>query len=698
MKQWFRLGHVHAGLTTRGWLALLAVPVLLLGLFVVAFRDPAAHLGQVTAAVVNEDDPVTVNGQLTPLGRELAASLVNDDNPNYDWVLTNPGDAARGLASGHYKVVVTIPKDFSAMATSVGGTHPLNAEEAKIRIQSAADVPLADAAVGRVLADAARRSLGTTITENYLGNLYSGLGTMRDKMSEAVDGSSQIAAGADQLAAGTGALVDGSSRLVDGTSSLADGAKKLSTGEGQAATATGDLRTGAVKLSTGLDTLQTQTAGLPGQTKQLADGAAQVADGTQQVADTVVPAADTIIQAISNSPDAHSVANDLTQAAAGCSGSADFCNQLTQLAQRAQSDARKIEDAKSSARSKATTVRDDVNQLNDGAHQVADGNSKLAAAAVQLTGGITDAATGGRQVADGAAQLAAANAQLADGASQLASGADQLTTGASDLHSGATQANDGAKLLATKTHQLADGLTAAFNQIPTFSSQERDHLSTIAATPIASDVIGTDGYTWSAMALSAVVALWAAGMVTVAMLPVMPPNARISSRPTWRLAMEGAIPGLRVGAVQGLLATVILAFALNLTPPVVLLVLLACLVTTALFAITNRALVAAFGDWGRIASIAILALTLATAVTSAQPVILQTMSGYLPTTAALRAVRNAVAGNTSSTLMSLAPSILWVILFAIVMIFLTERARAVPIRSLRASFSPGQFDGHAQDA
>ncbi len=66
-----------------------------------------------TAAIVNLDEPVTIDGQMTPLGRQLAAGLVegsDDLDSNLTWVISNKDDAADGLADGSYQAVITIPR------------------------------------------------------------------------------------------------------------------------------------------------------------------------------------------------------------------------------------------------------------------------------------------------------------------------------------------------------------------------------------------------------------------------------------------------------------------------------------------------------------------------------------------------------------------------------------------------------------
>src|SRR5699024_539356 len=89
----------------------------------------------VTAAVVNSDEPVEVGGQMTPLGRQLVGELVNSDDPRVDWVMSGPEDAEAGLESGEYSVVVTIPEEFSAAATSAAAEDGGEARTAQITVE-----------------------------------------------------------------------------------------------------------------------------------------------------------------------------------------------------------------------------------------------------------------------------------------------------------------------------------------------------------------------------------------------------------------------------------------------------------------------------------------------------------------------------------------------------------------------------------
>ena len=106
------------------WLTLIGVlllPVVIGGILVASLYNPAERLDQINAAIVNEDEPVTIDDQIVPLGRQLTAGLVEGSDEldsNLTWTLSNTDDAAEGLADGTYDAVVTIPENFSAAATS----------------------------------------------------------------------------------------------------------------------------------------------------------------------------------------------------------------------------------------------------------------------------------------------------------------------------------------------------------------------------------------------------------------------------------------------------------------------------------------------------------------------------------------------------------------------------------------------------
>ena len=193
------------------------------GGFLWATWDFDSRLERVEAAVVNHDEPVRLDGQLVPLGRQLAGGLVEGpEEENFRWTLTDTEDAADGLAAGRYAAVVTIPADFSARATSFSENDADQAERATIEVQTSEVSGIADPVVGRAVTAAATRALNTELTEQYLNGIYLGFNQLNQQFGTLADG-------ADKLADGAGDLSDGLGQSATGGRELADGLDQLDT-------------------------------------------------------------------------------------------------------------------------------------------------------------------------------------------------------------------------------------------------------------------------------------------------------------------------------------------------------------------------------------------------------------------------------------------------------------------------------------
>ena len=247
------------------WVALLLVPVLIAGGLLAGTWRADTDLRRVTAAVVNLDEMVEVNGQMMPLGRQLAAELVDSDREqNLSWILASESRAAEGLASGEYAAVVTIPPEFSAASTSFAKTAA-DARQATIRVQTSPVAPIGETALGQSIAFASVTSLNGFLTREYLKNIYVGFNDMSASMLELVEGTRQLADGAAELADGAGRSASGAAQLADGLDQAAAGGVRLREGTRTSASGAGQLAAGAGALADG--------------TRSWAIGANQFADG-----------------------------------------------------------------------------------------------------------------------------------------------------------------------------------------------------------------------------------------------------------------------------------------------------------------------------------------------------------------------------------------------------------------------------------
>jgi putative membrane protein len=280
--------------------AVALLPLMILGLLISALWNPQERLDTVKAAIVNLDEPVTVNGQTVPLGRQLAAGLVSGgetaDAPageaaavpasdaSYDWEISDEATAADGLADGTYAAVVTIPKGFSAAATSFSGDDPAEARQATIDVATPANGRVLDDALAQIVAQTATGVLGSTLTETYVDNVLVGFSTLSEELGKAADGADQLADGATEAGKGAKELADGAQQTSAGVAGVGDGVTSLAGGAGQWASGADQWAAGADQAAAGVSRLADGAGQSAAGAADLATGAEQLATGTEGVA------------------------------------------------------------------------------------------------------------------------------------------------------------------------------------------------------------------------------------------------------------------------------------------------------------------------------------------------------------------------------------------------------------------------------
>lgn len=529
----------RAGLITV--IGVLLVPLVVAAGFLGATWNSQNRLNTVQAAVVNLDQPIKLNGQTVPLGRQLSGALVDgsddangsktsgtsvdtaDPSKNFDWVLSDVADAKDGLDSGKYAAVVTIPKEFSANATSYAKNKAADAQHATLQVQTSAITGVTDPAIAQAIAATAVRSVNQQLTEGYLKNVYLGFNQTAKQFTT-------VATAAGDLSDGTSSLSKGIGKTADGSKAFADGLDKLSTGAGQLSTGVGGLDTGAAKLATGFDTLAKGTRALPGQATQLADGVDASASGAKKLA-TGAKKLDTGTATFAagtkkNAAGLKTYAGGAQKYADGVdtygSGAKTYATGVGQYAAGAKKNATGVKAYAGGAKAYAAgaqTAADNTKAFSQGvaqayaglttamqaqiqaicanpgitpaqcAHyqstlaktlagvfrgtpkqpgQTAPANPGLIKSSAQLSGGIQQLATGADGLSGGAGQLSAGATGLSTGATKLAGGATALSSGAAQLSGGADALSSGAGQLssgATKINTGAQGLSSGVHQI-----------------------------------------------------------------------------------------------------------------------------------------------------------------------------------------------------------------------------------------
>jgi putative membrane protein len=597
------------------WLTLIGVlllPVVIGGILVAALYNPTERLESLNAAIVNEDEAVTIDDQLVPLGRQLTAGLVegSDEQPsNLTWTISNAEDAADGLADGTYAAVITIPENFSAAATSTRpGETP---ERATIEVQTPPDSLIVDDAITAQVTSAAASVMGEQLSQVYLENVFLGFTTLGDQLGEAASGAQSLADGATQAADGATQLAEGMPQLASGASGLASGAGELQGGLGQIAGGIDGAAGGAGQLAAGVnagaDELE-QTGVVPTDLTDLADGT-----------ETATKAA---------AGYAGSAAGTLQTLAATCDPAvnpAGFCTSLVAAA--------------TSAGTASVILNGDGTRANPGAAKLteytADGIAGLdAGVTAEFAKQFREIGTNVAALGSGLDQLAGATSQSAAGAGQLSSGAAQLADGITQAGTGATSLADGVAQLADGTSTLADGLDEASGALPSYTDTEATSLADVVSNPVAADGVGTSLFGASAIPLLSTLALWFGGLATFIALQAVSRRALTAREPSALLALRGFAPAAALGAAQGLLVAAVVQLAAGYDWGQWWVFAGVSVVAGIAFAAVNQALVAVFGGAGRWISALIGVLAVATGVVSTVPGVLSGVAALMPTSPA----------------------------------------------------------------
>ena len=254
--------------------------------------------------------------------------------------------------------------------------------------------------------------------------------------------------------------------------------------------------------------------------------------------------------------------------------------------------------------------------------------SSLDSASASLASGASSAATGAESVATGAAQTASGATELNVSADQLADGANSLAAGADSLASGAEQ-------LASGADSLASGLDNGAKQVPSYTKDQTTQISTVVTTPVGVKSNAEPGGTAAASLVPVLLglALWLGTLMMFLTRAAVPTSQAWAQASSGRRVLLGWLPAAAVGLAQtALLMGLVLFSGVKVHNTVGL--ALFCGLAALSFAATNQALVALFGGFGRLASLAFAVIEAAAlgglAPIETAPAFIQMLNGILP--------------------------------------------------------------------
>lgn len=277
-------------------IVMMFIPIIYGGFFLGSSWDPYGKTERLPVAVVNQDEPAEYEGDTLSIGKELVGNLQN--NNDLDWHFTDAEEAQEGMQDGTYFMVLTIPEDFSANASTVMDTQP---KPMDLHYEINPGRGFFIEAVSKQATSNIKQEIAESVTKEYVRAVFDQIETIGDGMDEAADGAQQLDEGTVQLQEGNNVLTEKLGELAAGSLTFQDGAEQLEVGTLQFAEGATALDAGAAQLHKGIFTYTDGVASLQTGVTDLADGASQLdsngaalVKGSEEVAngfDKLVPGA-----------------------------------------------------------------------------------------------------------------------------------------------------------------------------------------------------------------------------------------------------------------------------------------------------------------------------------------------------------------------------------------------------------------------
>ncbi|OCA87498.1 YhgE/Pip domain-containing protein [Pseudobacillus wudalianchiensis] len=468
-------------------IAILLIPLLYAGMLLWAFWDPYSQLDKLPVAIVNKDAGADFDGEKLAIGKELTKELKKSDD--FDFHIVSEKEAQKGIDNQEYYMLIQIPADFSANATTLLDDTPKKLELKYVPNES---YNFVSSQMGTTAMKEIRASVQKSVTETYAETMFDKMKSMGEGFETASKGAGELDEGAGKLSEGAAQLKENLAILADrsvqfsegiskagkGSKELANGASKLSSGlaqleQGQNKLTAGsqELQKGTNELASGLSNLQTGLHTVDGKMTELNSGTVQMKEGVQQF-QSKLPELTEGTQKLSTGAEQLNtgLGQFEEQLIAGMNESMN--QQLEQYMPLLEKKFSPVEIAlikqklKEQQNQMAEQIRTNVGQLQEGSQQLASGSKavnqaisgQLAPNIKSLNEGLGKVQTGQQQLQEGIHKLAEGSDQLAAGTGQLQAGEETLTNGMNQVGEKLSDAKNGSAELASGAESLNSGL------------------------------------------------------------------------------------------------------------------------------------------------------------------------------------------------------------------------------------------------
>ena len=559
--------------------AVIIIPAIYTTLFLGSMWDPYGNVGKLPVAVVNHDRPAVLDGRTLHIGKDLAEELKGNDS--LDFCFPSEEDAEKGLETGRYYMVITIPEDFSENAAALTAPSP---EKMVLQFKTNPGMNYIASKMGETAMKELKNSIREEVTRSYAQVMIDKAAEAADGVAQAVDGIQNLDAGASSLAGGIAEAGEGGEKLASGTAAADKSMVSLSKGlsvleektSGLPAAASaldegaGALTDGAQSISQGLDTLSsgvsdlqegadTLSAGLNAVTGEEGARSAQLRSGAAALRDAL----GAIVSAMPTGDSRSAATADSSAAAAADSGSGDTADiGPADITVSIPGDLSGLIAELSAVQQQAAALSQGIDAYTAGADTAADAGLQLAAGVTQLRAGV-DSLKSGMSVLNGGiislrsgtSSLAESAPALTEGITQAAGGAEQiqqqgtlaLRRGAADLDNGLGRLGEGAADLKNGTSLLASEAARISSETEVFSDgsrEQRDEIVDMFAAPLEIEeeqvtYVADNGHAMAPYMMS--VGLWVGCIAFCLMYPLTSCPGKPGSGVKWWLSKASVL-------------------------------------------------------------------------------------------------------------------------------------------------------------
>ncbi|PIO81469.1 hypothetical protein BSQ37_03210 [Pediococcus damnosus] len=256
---------------------LILIPSLYGVIFLSSMWDPYGKIKDLPVAVVNEDQPVNYQNNKLAVGKQLKSNL--EKSNALDFHFPSKKNAEKGLHSGKYYMVMTIPHGFSKNATTLLNNSP---KKMKLNYETSAGHSFIAAKFSESAAKSMQDTVSNKVTKIYAQTMFQEVGQMGTGMGKAAKGSKKLTQGAEKLATADGEISGNLQKLASSTLTFQSGAQKVSQGIGQYVGGVSEVNTNEQKVNNGIQQLSTSVAPLATGVTKLDNGAQTVNTGVGQ--------------------------------------------------------------------------------------------------------------------------------------------------------------------------------------------------------------------------------------------------------------------------------------------------------------------------------------------------------------------------------------------------------------------------------